>query len=129
MSKHTEKKIKQRFIFGIRGIVNLDKKRLLLSKRKTLIMILNKNFFFREHQIVPILWKQPSSVKYNVVWKHADLNVFVNKNRQKCFMERTGFCLLNIARTWTDENIYTNVNSQYLQHIRIHIYVPVITAH
>lgn len=30
-------------------------------------------------------------------------------------IESTGFCLLTIARTWTDENIYTDVNSQYLQ--------------
>lgn len=34
-------------------------------------------------------------------------------------MESTSFCLLTISRTWTDENIYTDVNSQYLQHIRI----------
>ncbi len=57
--------------------------------------------------------------------------------RQDYLIESTGFCLLTIARTWTDENIYTDVNSQYLQHIRVELhivwltqsYVPEQTAH
>lgn len=38
-------------------------------------------------------------------------------NEEADLVESTGFYLLIIARTWTDEHIYTYVNSLYLQHV------------